>query len=132
MTHRQSKAWSLWLARQWNKPTRSDHYAMQTAAEVRLCRRALTNGDPVSLSDMKIPFVTGSSSPQERVSDTGSKFYPPGWTQEKEEEFQRQQAVMAQASVKAMFGGKIVEKRMTKAEYAEWLETGVYPERLKD
>lgn len=35
-THRQYKAWQIWLDEQWHKPSRADHYAMQIAAEVHL------------------------------------------------------------------------------------------------
>jgi hypothetical protein len=130
LTHRQCVAWSVWLERQWNKPTRSDHYAMQVAAEVRLCRRAFTNGEPVSLSDMKIPF-TSTPSLQGKTEGLGENGWPAGWTQEQEDEFQRHKANMEKTNLQAVFGPGIVEKRMTKAEHAHWLETGEYPERLK-
>lgn len=35
MTHRQFDAWRAWLALQWDRPSRADWYAMQTACEVR-------------------------------------------------------------------------------------------------
>lgn len=35
MTHRQFLVWQVWLRLEWDKPSRSDAYAMQVAAEVR-------------------------------------------------------------------------------------------------
>lgn len=35
MTHRQFLAWHAYLAAELNQPDRSDHYAMQTALEIR-------------------------------------------------------------------------------------------------
>lgn len=127
LTHRQAVAWSAWLGRQWNKPTRADYYAMQTAAEVRLCRRSITGGDPVGLNDLKIPFGVGdSSSPQGKVQAEG--YVPEGWTQEQEDEFQRQKAEMEKGAMICSLGGKVTHRRITKAQNEEWVRTGVYPE----
>jgi hypothetical protein len=34
LTHRQYAAWQAWLDEEWNRPSRSDHYQMQTAMVV--------------------------------------------------------------------------------------------------
>lgn len=34
MTHRQFRAWHAWLAEDMSRPSRADHYAMQTTAAV--------------------------------------------------------------------------------------------------
>ena len=35
MTRRQFLAWRAWLDSQWNRPSRTDNYVMQVAAEIR-------------------------------------------------------------------------------------------------
>lgn len=54
MTHRQFLVWHAWLRKEWDMPSRADHYAMQTAAEVR--RTALKDKNSVQLNQFKIPF----------------------------------------------------------------------------
>ena len=53
-THRELLAWNEWLDEQWNQPTRSDHYLMQIAQEVR---RSFAKKCP-KFSAFKIPFQT--------------------------------------------------------------------------
>jgi hypothetical protein len=54
MTHRMFLAWQAWLEMQWNKPTKTDHYLMQIAVEVR---RVLAK-DPrkIKLDDARLEF----------------------------------------------------------------------------
>lgn len=119
VTHRQFEAVASWLDDEWNRPSRGDHYAMQTAMEVRLCRKAFAGGSgEVSLKDFKIPFGPAQDSPRE--AHQGKPGLPPDWDDEKEAEFQRQKAEMDRAAAAGALGLKdIVHRRISKAEYEE-------------
>lgn len=54
-THRQYQGWLQYLDEEWNTPTRSDHYLMQIAAEVRrvLAKRPRT----IRLKDFFLKFT---------------------------------------------------------------------------
>lgn len=65
MTHRQYLAWREWLAEQWNRPSRTDHYLMQVAAET--IRPHLKKGAKTTLADFRLSFgdgVRGTAMPQ--------------------------------------------------------------------
>lgn len=53
-----------WLAREWNRPDRSDYYAMQIAAEIR----ALFSNKPVKLDQFHVSFTFGDA---QQSSDQG-------------------------------------------------------------
>lgn len=64
MTHRQYAAWQEWLSAQWNVPNRSDHYAMQVAAEVARTPGRFTRSPPkIKLDQFRIPFVDEKPKP---------------------------------------------------------------------
>ena len=56
MSHREYLTRLAWLDSQWNKPDRSDYYAMQIASEVR--RWTSKNPNKVTIEQMKLPFQT--------------------------------------------------------------------------
>lgn len=60
MTARQFRAWQAWLALEMESPSRTDHYLMQVAAEVR--RGQVKNPRQVKLNDFRLRFVA----PQDR------------------------------------------------------------------
>lgn len=82
MTHRQFVAWQDWLGRQWNEPTRSDHYLMQIAAEVRRVNLAKAEDQKsITLEMYEIPFEFKVKT--EKVKEK-EKFQPFGvWTKER-------------------------------------------------
>lgn len=55
MTDLQFQVWQEWLDDQWNEPSRSDFYAMQTAYETRYAQAESKPGGSLSKL-MKIPF----------------------------------------------------------------------------
>ncbi len=57
MTHRQYLVWQEWLNQEWNRPDRSDHYAMQVAKTVAQSA-AGRHGRGIKLNQFKIPFKT--------------------------------------------------------------------------
>lgn len=56
MTHREFKLWLRWLDDNYNKPSLSDYYMMQIAAEVR--RVLSKNPDKIKLKDFLLSFDT--------------------------------------------------------------------------
>jgi len=54
LTHRQYRTLAAWLDEQWNHPTRSDHYLMQIAQEVR--RVLAKDKREIKLEHFKLPF----------------------------------------------------------------------------
>ena len=66
LTHRQFLAWQWWLAEEWNRPNRSDHYAMQTASAME----GALGGQQRQLTEWKIKFGVTSSS-QEAAAGAG-------------------------------------------------------------
>jgi hypothetical protein len=78
MTHRQYVTWMVWLNEEEDKPTRSDYYQMQTAAEVRRLRAK--NPEAVLIEQLKLNFVvdTGQQGGQEyrpEVTAETRKYY---------------------------------------------------------
>ena len=59
MTNRQYLAWMEWLAEEWNRPDRTDHYLMLLAAETRAGR--VKNPKNIKLEHFKLRF--GSQKP---------------------------------------------------------------------
>jgi len=55
-THREYLTWMAWLNKQWNEPSRTDHYIMQNTAAIQTIQRMLSKGAKPT-SDLKIPFV---------------------------------------------------------------------------
>lgn len=53
-THLQQKVWMVWLDLQWNRPNRSDYYAMQGA--VSTSRQFAKHPERVTLDKMRIEF----------------------------------------------------------------------------
>lgn len=56
ITHRQYEMWQLWLDQQWNKPSRTDHYLMQIAMEVR--RPNVKGSKNLKMKDFVIKFTS--------------------------------------------------------------------------
>jgi len=56
LTARQYEVWQAWLDLQWNRPSRTDHYLMQIAAQVT--RAAAKNPRSVKSEGFKIEFKT--------------------------------------------------------------------------
>lgn len=57
MTHRQFLVWQAWLDKEWNVPSRSDWYAMQTAREVLCSGQDKEYRAKVSAGDFRMPFT---------------------------------------------------------------------------
>jgi hypothetical protein len=55
LTYRQALVWQAWLDMQWNMPSRSDFYAMQTALEVVRMRLGKKAGR-AKMKNMKLKF----------------------------------------------------------------------------
>lgn len=53
-THRQFQVALEWIEREWNEPSRTDHYLMQLAAEIR--RSNVKNPQSVKMDHFKIKF----------------------------------------------------------------------------
>lgn len=58
LTHRQYLVWQTWLAGEWNKPSRTDHYLMQIAFYI--LRSNVTTPKRVLMEDQKIEFIIGN------------------------------------------------------------------------
>lgn len=54
MTYREFLTWGAWLDRQWNRPSRSDYYEMQTACQV--ARVLAKNPGNIKIEHFKLPF----------------------------------------------------------------------------
>ena len=54
MTHRQFLAWRDWLKHEFNTPSRSDHYLMTIACEVR--RVLSKNPNSINADDFRLTF----------------------------------------------------------------------------
>lgn len=54
MTHRQFMAWQEWLEGEWNRPSRTDHYLMQIAFDVR--RANVKHPERVKFDHMRLEF----------------------------------------------------------------------------
>lgn len=58
-THREYRTWSRWLELEWDKPSRSDWFLMQIAAEIR---RVLSKKPKlIQLKHFFLKFTTGKS-----------------------------------------------------------------------
>ena len=69
MTHRQYEAWRWWLRLEWNRPDRSDHYAMQVCQHLWLLPARVwgKNPEPPKLDKFEIPFVFGQAQAETSV-----------------------------------------------------------------
>ena len=57
VSHREFLLWCEWLRLQWNEPSRTDHYLMAVALELRLIRESFSQTPrPVSLDQMRVKF----------------------------------------------------------------------------
>lgn len=65
MTHRQYLVWQSWLEAEWNRPNRSDYYAMATTKAI--VQKFRKDADEVKLDWFKIPF--GFSEPVKVVAE---------------------------------------------------------------
>lgn len=65
VSHREYLTWMAWFEMDQNRPDRSDHYAMQIAAEVR--RGNSKNPRKVLLEHFKIPFRRASERPKPKT-----------------------------------------------------------------
>lgn len=55
MTHRQFCVWRAWLDEQWNRPSRSDYYAMRVAQR---CHQAIArHPHQITVDDQRIQFL---------------------------------------------------------------------------
>lgn len=70
MTHREFLTWQRWLEREWNRPSRSDYYQMQTAFEAW---RVLRKSETIKIDDFKIPFGRDGQEEQERKKQLSEK-----------------------------------------------------------
>lgn len=61
MTHRQSRAWAAWWEIDQNRPSRADHYAMQTACQVT--RAGAKVPKSIKLADFRLQFGTVAAKP---------------------------------------------------------------------
>ncbi len=63
MTHRQHEAWQQFLEEEWNRPSRSDWYAMQAAWAVA----GALGGSRARLEDFQLQFRRTTDVPKENV-----------------------------------------------------------------
>ncbi len=71
MTDRQFQGWNAWLLLQWNRPSRSDHYAMSIATEVR--RSYVAEPKKVVMADMRVPFLSQEEAARQRQQEATAK-----------------------------------------------------------
>ncbi len=67
MTHREFLTWGAWLDRQWNRPSRSDYYEMQTACQV--ARVLAKNPGNIQIGQFKLPFGEEGTREQKAQQD---------------------------------------------------------------
>ena len=67
MTHREFLTWEAWLNKQWNRPSRSDYYEMQTACQVARVL-AKTPGN-IKIEHFKLPFGEEGTREQKAEED---------------------------------------------------------------
>lgn len=65
-TKRQKDAWLKWLRAQWNEPSRTDHYLMQIAQEIRMTSVAKPGN--VLLNWFKLPFTSRRSQTEKKLT----------------------------------------------------------------
>lgn len=70
-THREYRLWMEFFASEWNEPSRTDHYIMQVAAQVRLSNAK--EGTEVSLDEFKIPFNVKREEPKKPKPEADSE-----------------------------------------------------------
>lgn len=66
-THREFLTWLAWLERQWNHPSRSDYYQMQTACQV--ARVLSKNPSKILIEHFKLPFGEEGTKEQKAEQD---------------------------------------------------------------
>ena len=71
LTHRQYLGWQAWLEIEWDRPSRSDWYAMQVAAETRRgsYMQAGISADQVREINMKLVFKPAASVNKDDMTD---------------------------------------------------------------
>lgn len=71
VTHRQYLLWQIWLDLQWDRPTLSDYYLMQIAAEVK---RVLSKSpNKIKLKDFLLKFGNQREKVQETPEQAAAK-----------------------------------------------------------
>lgn len=67
MPHIHFLVWLRYLGMEWNMPTRSDYYQMQTAAEIRQIRNSFSKGArSATIREMKLRFTTAEQRKAEK------------------------------------------------------------------
>ena len=67
MTHREFLTWQAWIDQQWNRPSRSDYYEMQTACQVaRVLAKSPGN---IKIEHFKLPFGEDGTRQQKAEED---------------------------------------------------------------
>jgi hypothetical protein len=74
MTHRELLTWVAWLDADWERPSRTDHYLMAIAAEVR--RGHVKKPNSVKPEHFKLKFARRGAAPSARDRDASSRA---GW-----------------------------------------------------
>ena len=69
MTHREFLTLQAWLDKQWNRPSRSDYYEMQTACQV--ARVLAKNPGNIKIEHFKLPF--GEEGTREQKAEENKK-----------------------------------------------------------
>lgn len=80
-THREYQVWMCWLEKQWNKPSRSDHYLMRVAQ--RVLQSQSTKPQKVDLDDQKVSFTLVKKKTEEETVESKkekSKYSKSIWT----------------------------------------------------
>lgn len=67
MTHREFLTWEVWLDAEWSHPSRSDHYMMQVATEVRRVLSKNPNG--IKIKDFRLTFGESGERERKKISE---------------------------------------------------------------
>lgn len=67
MMHREFLTWEAWFQKQWNRPSRSDFYEMQTACQV--ARVLAKNPANIKIEHFKLPFGEDGTRKQKELEN---------------------------------------------------------------
>ena len=77
MTHRQYLLWRVWSQEQWNRPSRSDHYLMAVARELRALPHLVWGEQPPesTLDDLRVSFTFKSKDGSAEDDETEAELF---------------------------------------------------------
>lgn len=76
MTHREYRLWCDWLSAEWDRPSRTDFYLMQIAAEIKsLIMTTAGKTGKISMKDFHLKFKNAASPQQEPVEHSKARWF---------------------------------------------------------